>query len=86
MKTTVSAKGQISLPRFLRDALGLKAGSTVTLELGTGEVRLRPAREGVAKRLAGSLRHYAKPGSAKSVRAHVKRKVARAAATEGTPD
>jgi len=36
-----------------------------------------------ARRLAGSLRHYAKSGTIKFIRAHVKREVARAAAAEG---
>lgn len=58
--------------------------ATRDIGVGIGKVRLRPARGGVAKRLAGSLRHYARPGSARSVRTQVKRKVARAAATEGT--
>lgn len=39
-----------------------------------------------ARRLAGSLRRYAKPGTIKAIRAHVKREVARAAAAEGTSD
>lgn len=56
-----------------------------TRDIGVGieKVRLRPVRGGVAKRLAGSLRRYARPGNARSVRAQVKRKVARAASTEG---
>jgi antitoxin PrlF len=86
MNTTVSAKGQITLPRFVRQALGLKPGSTVSLTLTDGELRLRPGSAGVARRLAGSLRRYAKPGSTKSIRAHVKREVGRAAAAEGTSD
>jgi AbrB family looped-hinge helix DNA binding protein len=86
MNTTVSSKGQITLPRFVREALGLKAGSTVTLTLEKGELRLKPAPAGLARRLAGSLRRYARPGTVKSIRAEVKRKVSRAAAAEGTSD
>lgn len=86
MNTTVSSKGQITLPRFLRDALGLKPGSVVSLTLDEGELRLRPAPVGTARRLAGSLRRYAKAGSGKSIRAHVKREVGRAAAAEGASD
>jgi AbrB family looped-hinge helix DNA binding protein len=84
MNTTVSAKGQITLPRFVRQALGLKPGSTVSLTLDDGELRLRPSPAGTARRLAGSLRRYAKRGATTSVRAHVKREVGRAAAVEGT--
>jgi antitoxin PrlF len=86
MNTTVSSKGQITLPRFLRDALGLKAGSVVSLALDDGELRLRPAPAGTARRLAGSLRRYAKPESGKSIRDRVKKEVGRAAAGEGASD
>ncbi len=86
MNATVSSKGQITLPRFVRDALGLKAGSTITLALEKGEVRLRPAPPGTARRLAGSLRRYARPARVRAVRAEVKRKVARAAASEALSD
>lgn len=30
MNTTVASRGQITLPRFVREALGLKAGSKVS--------------------------------------------------------
>lgn len=86
MNATVSSKGQITLPRFIRQSLGLKAGSMVSLTLAGGEVRLRPAPAGTAHRLAGSLRRYAKPGTVRSIRAHVKKEVARAAAAEGASD
>lgn len=86
MNSTVSSKGQITLPRFMRDALGLKPGSVVSLELEKGELRLRPASTVTARRLAGSLRRYARPGTIKSIRNHVKREVARAAAAEGASD
>lgn len=81
MDTTVSSKGQITLPRFMRQALGLAPGSRVSVSLEGDELRLRPAAAGTARRLAGSLRRYARPGTAKAVRAHVKREVARAAAS-----
>lgn len=80
MNATVSGKGQITLPRLVREALGLKAGSTVSLTLDANEVHLRPSRRGTARRLAGSLRGYARRGSARAVRAEVKREVGRAAA------
>ena len=86
MNTIVSSKGQITLPRFLREALGLKPGSIVSLTLDEGELRLRPGPAGTARRLAGSLRRYARPGTGKSIRAHVKREVGHAAAGEGASD
>lgn len=86
MRTTVSSKGQITLPRFVCEALGLKLGSVVSLNLEEGELRLRPVFTASARRLAGSLRRYAHPGTVKTIRAHVKREVARAAAAEDTSD
>jgi len=86
MRATVSSKGQITLPRFVRDALGLKPGSVVSLELQEGELRLRPSSPDTPRRLAGSLRRYARPGTVRAIRAHVKREVARAAAAEGASD
>ncbi len=39
--TMVTSKGQITLPREVRDALGLKAGSEVDFEITPDGVRLR---------------------------------------------
>jgi len=84
MNTTVSSKGRITVPRFLCEALGLKPGSLVSLSLDDGELRLRPAPPaGTARRLAGSLRRYAKADRTKTIRARVKRQMGRAAAHEG---
>jgi AbrB family looped-hinge helix DNA binding protein len=45
MSTTVTSKGQVTVPKVVRDYLGLKAGSAVTFErLASGEIVLRPAR------------------------------------------
>jgi AbrB family looped-hinge helix DNA binding protein len=84
MNTTLSSKGRITLPRFLREALKLKPGSIVSLSLADGELRLQPTSAGSARRLAGSLRRYAKADAIKAIRTRVKRGVARAAAHEGT--
>jgi antitoxin PrlF len=45
MPTTVTSKGQVTVPKTIRDYLGLKAGSAVTFErLDSGEIVLRPAK------------------------------------------
>jgi AbrB family looped-hinge helix DNA binding protein len=56
----VGEKGQVTIPKGLRDALGLGVGSRVDFELGEGDtVILRKARDGhgrgrtVADRLRG---------------------------------
>jgi antitoxin PrlF len=52
--TTVTSKGQVTVPKTVRDYLGIKAGSAVTFErLATGEVVLRPAK--VNKKRRGSI-------------------------------
>ena len=52
MATNITVKGQVTVPKSVRDYLGLKPGSAVTFErLPTGEVVLRSAKRG-AKRAA----------------------------------
>jgi AbrB family looped-hinge helix DNA binding protein len=44
MSTTVTSKGQVTIPKKVRDFLGLVPGSAVDFEVsGEGEVTLRPA-------------------------------------------
>lgn len=45
MPTNVTSKGQVTVPKRVRDYLGLKPGVAVTFErLASGEVVLRAAR------------------------------------------
>jgi AbrB family looped-hinge helix DNA binding protein len=45
MTTNVTSKGQVTVPKSVRDYLGLKPGMGVKFErLSTGEVVLRPAQ------------------------------------------
>jgi AbrB family looped-hinge helix DNA binding protein len=47
----VTSKGQVTVPKSVRDYLGLKPGTAVTFErLGTGEIVLRPARRSSRER------------------------------------
>jgi AbrB family looped-hinge helix DNA binding protein len=42
MATTVTSRGQVTIPKKFRDVLGIRAGSSVDFELtGSGEVVLR---------------------------------------------
>ena len=51
MTTNVTSKGQVTVPKSVRDYLGLKPGVAVTFErLPSGEVVLRPAKRGVRPR------------------------------------
>jgi AbrB family looped-hinge helix DNA binding protein len=38
MNSSISSKGQVTVPKKLRDQLGLKAGTTVEFELAAGGV------------------------------------------------
>jgi antitoxin PrlF len=45
MPPMVTSKGQVTVPKTIRDYLGLKTGSAVTFErLDSGEIVLRPAK------------------------------------------
>ncbi len=45
MATNVTSKGQVTVPKSVRDYLGLKPGVAVTFErLPSGEIALRPAK------------------------------------------
>ena len=51
MSTTVTSKGQVTIPKRVRDFLGLVAGSAVDFEVtGQSEVTLRPARRRASRR------------------------------------
>jgi antitoxin PrlF len=46
MSTTVTSKGQVTIPKAVRDLLGLTSGSKVDFRVGTnGEIVLKPADE-----------------------------------------
>lgn len=40
MATTVTSKGQVTIPKRVRDGLGLKAGSKVEIEMQSGRVAI----------------------------------------------
>ena len=83
ISSKISAKGQITLPRKVRQALAVKPGDSVLFLLENKTVVLQPLGSSSARALAGSLGRYARhvaPGTARSA---AKKKVARAAAQEG---
>lgn len=59
MSATISSKGQITVPKAVRDALGLKSGDAVDFVLRDGQAILRPAKVWSLDDLAGSLKKYA---------------------------
>lgn len=47
MTSTISSKGQITVPKQVRDSLGLRAGTTVEFELTDQGVLLRKGHKGL---------------------------------------
>lgn len=58
MKSTISSKGQITVPAEIRDQLGLRPGTVVSFELREGGAFLRKGSSGEhpVDRLFGRLR------------------------------
>jgi len=83
MVSQISAKGQITLPRRVRQALKLKPGDRVFFLVDEISVLLQPLAAINARALAGSLQRYAGARRAGPARAAVKKGVAGAAAQEG---
>ncbi len=51
MASNLTSKGQVTVPKNIRDYLGLKPGAPVAFErLATGEIALRAARSGTKSR------------------------------------
>ena len=57
----VTAKGQITLPKAVREALGVQAGGRVRYIIQDGEVRIRPVRP--MSRLFGAVKYDGPPVS-----------------------
>ena len=53
--TTVSSKGQLVIPARMREALGIRTGTRVSILLNGNELILRPATGVVAQNLIAEL-------------------------------
>ena len=58
-ESAVTKKGQTTLPKAVRDALGVQAGDRVRYVVLDGEARMLPVRP--IDRLVGALRHDGPP-------------------------
>ena len=56
MEATVAERGQITLPKAVRDALGLTKGSTLTVELDGGRIILRKDVKDAISRVRGRFK------------------------------
>lgn len=56
MEVTVAERGQITLPKAVRDALGLTKGTTLKVELDGGRIILRKDMHDAISRARGRFR------------------------------
>jgi AbrB family looped-hinge helix DNA binding protein len=49
--TSVTSKGQVTIPKRVRQALGIKPGSKVEFDLEAGSARIRPVKTGAQSRI-----------------------------------
>ena len=75
--TTVTSKGQVTIPGELRKALKIKPKDKVAFELVDGEVRLRPISSWVSSTY-GSVRPLSKPEDFRRIRREVEEEWAKA--------
>jgi AbrB family looped-hinge helix DNA binding protein len=74
--STVTSKGQITIPKEVRDRLGLKEGDRVVFRFDDrGKLLLQPEAQGPLGRLPGLLQHLAKdrPATIEEMKEAVKR-------------
>ena len=55
IESSITKKGQTTLPKPVREALGLQSGDRVRYLIADGEVRILPVRP--VSRLFGALKH-----------------------------
>ena len=84
-KSTLTSKGQVTVPKVIRDRFDLKEGDQLEFAVEeTGRIVLRPSRHGDG--VTGVLRDYApeKPVSVEAMREAVRRRAAsKAGRTDG---
>ncbi|MEW6188579.1 MAG: type II toxin-antitoxin system PrlF family antitoxin [Actinomycetota bacterium] len=80
-RSTITVKGQTTIPKEIRKALKLKPGDRLLYELEKDRVILTPIR-GTILDVAGTVKPKMHPEDYKKVRRETKRAVARRAAEE----
>lgn len=86
--STLTSKGQVTIPKEIRDRLGLKEGDRLAIELDDqGRVVLRPEPRTPLGRLPGLLRHLApeRPVTIEEMDVAIREQVARRFAGDAVP-
>ena len=87
MYAKISKKGQVTIPKAIREKLHIDNEGGVLFLVEDDEVKLKGIPAGEIDKLAGSLKKYAKTYvPLEKVRTRIKGKIADAAAREGLSD
>jgi len=87
MYARLSKKGQVTIPKAIREKLNIDGEGGVLFLVEDDEVKLKGIPGGEIDKLAGSLKKYAKTYvPLEKVRTRIKGKIADAAAREGLSD
>jgi len=87
MYARLSKKGQVTIPKAIREKLNIDSEGGVLFLVEDDEVKLKGIPGGETDNLAGSLQKYAKTYiPLEKVRTKIKGKIADAAAREGLSD
>jgi AbrB family looped-hinge helix DNA binding protein len=87
MYARLSKKGQITIPKVIREKLNIDSEGGVLFLVEDDEVKLKGIPGGEIDKLAGSFEKYAKTYvPLEKVKARIKGKIADAAAREGLSD
>jgi AbrB family looped-hinge helix DNA binding protein len=84
MYAKVSKKGQVTIPKAIREQLDIKNDGAVIFIMENGEVKIKGVPRKAVAELAGSLNKYTKGYKPlKDIRNEIKDKIAKAALNEG---
>lgn len=79
--TTLTSKGQITIPKRVREVLGVKAGDKIEFEIEKGVVKIKPALTLEAS--FGRIKPHRRPEDFRALRKFFEEKVAEEAVKEG---
>ncbi len=87
MYAKLSRKGQVTIPKLIREKLMIEKEGGILFLIEDGEVKLKGVPSGQVHQMAGSLKKYAKKYvPLRTIRTDIKRTIANEASREGLPD